>query len=112
MSSSEVLESDPLTRSSLIFHDLDPSKGDKFVLEDRQDVTELLEDNKRSYNSYDQRARHKGTFHRYAEIPMNLFMEMWAQGRFRGTKLSREDARWLDDPDNKAFRTRPGSLSR
>lgn len=109
--SSEVLMSDPLTRSSLIFHNVDPAKGDKYVFEDRQDVTELIEDNKRAYNAVDERARH-GVFNRYAEIPMNLFMDLWKQGRFRGSKLSRDDARWLDDPDNKAFRRRPGKLSR
>lgn len=113
LSSSEVLMSDPLTRTKTIFHNLNPAKGDEFVIEDRQDVTELVDTNKRLYNSFDERSKFgKGAFHRVASIPLNVFFDLWKQGRFRGAKLSHDDARWLDDPDNRFFRTRPGKMSK
>jgi hypothetical protein len=44
---------------------------------------------------------------RVASIPMGVYMELDAKGIARDEKAF---ARWLDDPDQRAFRTRPGRL--
>ena len=105
---SEVLASDPLAKIQTIFHPHGDDKG-TYTLEERQDVTELLESNKVAYNSVVERARH-GTFNRYASIPLNLFFEQWAKGMWRGSKLGQEERRWLNDNENRFFRTRPGRV--
>jgi len=109
MSNSEVLSSDPLGKIQTIFHPHNDDSG-TFTLEERQDVTDLIDTNKRLYNEVDERARFGNGIVRVASIPMNIFLQAWKQGRFRGSKLSKEDRAWLNDSDNKAFRTRPGRL--
>jgi hypothetical protein len=76
--------------------------------EERQDVTEIVEDNKHFMNATDERARY-GEFDRVASIPIGVFMELRKKGIVQDRKAF---ARWLDDPDNKVFRTRPGKLSK
>lgn len=105
---SEVLASDPIGKIQTIFHPSNDEAGN-YVLEERQDVTDLVEHNKAAYNSIDERARH-GTFNRYASIPLNLFFDLFKKGHFRGAKLSKDDKRWLNDSDNRFFRTRPGRV--
>lgn len=109
MSGSEVLMSDPIAKIQTIFHPTDEN-GEKFVLEERQDVTELIDQNKRLYNSIDERARYKGTFNRVASIPLNVMLDCYRKGMFRSNKLSKEDKAFLNDPDNRFFRTRPGRV--
>ena len=74
-----------------------------------QDAEDIVEANKLFYNSTDERARYGEKFTRMASVPMNVYMELVRTG------VANDEAaftRWLDDPDNKAFRTRPGKLSR
>ena len=75
--------------------------------------TELVVDDvnlKAQYNQFDERAPWKGGMHKVAEIPLPLFFEMNRKtgGDFaRNPKLVRA---WVNDPDNKVFRTRPGRI--
>jgi hypothetical protein len=105
---SEVLASDPIAKIQTIFHPTNDVNGG-YVLEERQDVTDLVETNKAVYNSIDQRAKHD-TMNRYASIPLNLFFEQWGKGMWRGNKLGQEEKRWLNDNENRFFRTRPGRV--
>lgn len=104
----EVLSSDPLTKIKTIFH---PTRDDKgtFHLEETQDAEDIVDVNKRLYNSVDERARF-GDFARVASIPLVVFMDCWKKGMFRGAKLSKEDKKFLNDSDNRFFRTRPGRV--
>lgn len=90
-----------------MFHAEDPSGG-SHIYEDVQDVTEILDANKAEYNMHDERSRwnHEGT--KVASIPLVVWEELKRKGIADDQKAL---LRWLDDPDNRAFRTRPGKLS-
>ena len=71
-----------------------------------QDVTNVIEAAKQSYNSTDERARW-GEWTRVASIPISLYFDLKAKGIADDPKAMR---RWLMDRDNQGFRTRPGNL--
>lgn len=80
-----------------------------WVIERQQDVERIIELNKSEYNSTDERATHKSeNFNRYARIPMVVLMKLERDGILRDSKAFRK---WLDNPDNRFFRTRPGRLA-
>jgi hypothetical protein len=105
---SSILVSDPITRIQTIFHP--DADGDKYVIEEKQDAEDIVEANRHLYNQFDERANWKGDMHRVASIPLSVFMGAYKRGLFRGAKLSKEDSAFLNDPDNRAFRTRPGRV--
>lgn len=96
--------------------DTDPASGtteyfsydevdDTFTIETQQDVSGLVDANKRAYNDSGQ--GWKGDMHRVASIPMNVYMELQRQGIIDDPAALR---RWLNDPENQYFRTRPGRV--
>lgn len=101
---SRVFEIDQLTGSVQHFH-FDESGSDdrkgRFVIEDVQIVDSILEQNTALRNS-GVRASRKSLGRRVASIPMNIYMELAAKGI---TKDPKRMAKWLDDPDNRAWRT-------
>jgi hypothetical protein len=101
-----LVDYDPLTRTSKLFHY--DHTDDTFVIKTVQDVEPILEANKAAMNSLDERAKH-GEFDRVASIPMPIYMELQRKGIADDPTAF---TRWLDDPDNRAFRTRPGKLSK
>ena len=103
--SGRLLDYDPLTRTKRIFH-YDPTTGG-FVIETLQDVEDIVESDKASFRSVDERAGWKGDMHRVASIPMNIYAELARKGIADDEKALR---RWLNDPDNRVFRTRPGKV--
>lgn len=101
-----VLEFDPVLAIKRLFH-FDHTT-DETVIENKQDVTQIIELNKASYAAHDERTPY-GDMSRVASIPMNVYMDLVAKG------IAQDEAafkRWLDDADQRAFRTRPGKLSR
>jgi hypothetical protein len=106
---SRILASDPITKAQTIFHGHNDDAG-SYTIEETQDVTDLVEQNRAQYNSVDERAGWKGNMHRVASIPLVTFFDLWKKGYFRGNKLSKDDKRWLNDSENRFFRTRPGTL--
>ena len=102
---SDVLESDVITRSSSLLH----MDGDKYHLEETRDAEDIVEMNKAAYASIDERSRW-GRINRVASIPLVLFFDLWKKGYFRGNKLSKDDKKWLNDNENRFFRTRPGRV--
>lgn len=83
-------------------------ENDQLHIESKQDATDIIEANKLFYNSTDERARYRD-LDRVASIPMNLYFDLWRQGIVQDNKRF---MKWLDDPENRFFRTRPGSLSK
>ena len=92
--------------SATYYHE-DPVTGD-ITLEDVMDATDLVEHNVAVSNNYDERTpwNLQGMgLNRVASIPMNVFMELKKKGIVDDKKAFR---RWLNDRDNRVFRTRPG----
>lgn len=102
-----LFDDDPIVGKRQILH-VD-EVDDKVVFEEKHDVTDILETNKALQNMVDEKANWKGEMHRVASIPMGIFMELQRKGI---TKDKKAFLRWLDDPEQKVFRTRPGKLSK
>ena len=80
---------------------------DEAVIETIMDVSGVVADNQQKFNQFDERANWKGDMHHVASIPMALFYKMKAEGKLDDQAYMK---RWLNDPDNRAFRTRPGEV--
>ena len=99
-----LFDYDPVAKTKQFFHF--NHADDSGVIETLQDCTDIVEDAKGKFNLIDERAGWKGDIHHVAQIPNSVFFAL--------PKALREDPkalkRWLNDPDQKAFRTRPGKL--
>jgi len=83
------------------------AEKDEATIETIIDATQIVSDNKDKFNSFDEKANWKGDMHHVASIPMALFYQMKAEGKLDDQAYMK---RWLNDPDNRAFRTRPGEV--
>ena len=92
---------DPLTGVTEYWHVTD--KGE-YVIEKIQDVTSIVEANKRQYNEAPQKY---GDMNKVASIPLSVYYELKRQGIADDPKAVRK---WLNDSNNQAFRTRLGTL--
>lgn len=94
---------DPLTGITEYYH-YDADTGG-FAIEARQEITELVEINKFLTNETTG-ARHKD-MSLIASYPMTVYLDLKQRGI-----LPHQDekayTKWLNDPDNKVFRTRGG----
>jgi len=90
-----------------IFHDADGN----FILETRQDVSGILEENKAEFASIDERAKW-GDLTKIASLPMVVVDDLNKKGIMRGFAVidERRFRAFLNDPDNRFFRTRPGEV--
>jgi hypothetical protein len=89
------------------------SDGDGgIVIETRQDISDILEQNKKEYNSYDERARWSDHMfgNKVASIPLTVIDDLNAKGIMRGFAVLDEKRfkAWLNERDNRVFRTRTG----
>lgn len=104
--SDTLFDFDPITKIESHVHE----EEGKLTVASFQDVEDIIEANKRLYNSTDERARYTAeVFNHTAQIPLNIWFELWRTGVAQDEMSLRK---WLDNPDNKYFRTRPGKLSR
>ena len=82
------------------------------VIQTRQDVSDIVEQNKKEYNSYDEKARWSDQLfgNKVASIPMTVIDDLNKVGIMRGFAILDEKrfAAWLNDPMNRAWRTRTG----
>jgi hypothetical protein len=103
MMSRRLLSRDPVTgvESYFTYHD----DRDAFSIETVQNVDDVLDENKRDYN--DAQTGWKGDMHKVASIPLSLYWELKMQGIIDDQTALK---RWLNDPDNKYFRTKPGRV--
>ena len=93
---------DPLTGvASYVDYD---EATDSYTLVDEVDPTALIEWNKKLYNEAPERW---GELASVAKVPMLLRHKLIREGIWDDPKAKRK---WLNDPDNRAFRTRPGRL--
>lgn len=82
------------------------------VIKTSQDVSNIVEANKNEFNSYDERAKWSDDVYgnKVASIPLTVIDDLNKQGIMRGFAVIDEKRfrHWLNQPDNRAFRTRPG----
>jgi len=77
------------------------------TMESKQDVDDIVADAKARFRCFDERTPWKGEFHHVARIPMTLVTQMMREGIWGDKDAMRK---WLNDPDNSVFRTRPGRV--
>lgn len=90
------------------------SESGLYVLRE-QDVAPNVEHNRQQYNDTDIFKRLKSFMWPVASIPVNVYMDLMRQGivRFEGGRRVVDEVklrRWLNDPDNRHFRTTPGTV--
>lgn len=101
-----ILSTDPLAGVRTLWHE-DATDG-TITVHTEHNVEDIVDAAVAQHRATDERARW-GDMAKVASIPLPLFLELERTGLSRDQKAFR---RWLDDPDNAAFRTRPGKLSR
>ena len=89
------------------------SDGDGgIIIQTKQDITDIIEQNKKEYNSYDEKARWSDELfgNKIASIPFTVIDELNKQGIMRGFAVLDEKRfrAWLNERDNRVFRTRTG----
>ena len=94
-------------RNSVI-HNVD----NNVIIETRQDVTVIIEDNNNQRKYTDKRTRWGDDLfdNKIASIPLTVFDELNKRGIVRGFHVIDQKAfkKFLNDPDNRVFRTREG----
>ena len=106
MSMKRILDYDPATGVTQWYH-FDEITGD-VGLETQQDVAAVIEGTKGAFNPVDERAPWKGDVHKVASVPMSIYHQLAkVSNNFKDQKAIRK---WLNDSDNRVFRTRPGRV--
>jgi hypothetical protein len=91
--------------------------GDQLIIEQKQDISAILEHNKALYNQSLDRKGWDGNNaispnNKVASIPLVVFAELEKQGITRGFQVLDMDRfrAFLNNPDNQVFRTRMGTV--
>jgi hypothetical protein len=105
-----LLDNDLLTGIKTEFNYEEDSSGqlskDKFVISTEQDVTKIIESNKRSANAVDKHQKY-GEWSKVASIPLTVYYKLKKDGVLDDQKAMKK---WLNDPDNRYFKTRGGRV--
>jgi hypothetical protein len=100
----KLFDFDPTTGTTKWWHyDAD---RDEATIETVFEVGDIVEQNKAQYSATDERTRW-GEWSKVASIPMPLFYRLKKDGIIDDPSAMK---RWLNDPDNRFFRTRPGRV--
>lgn len=101
---------DPVSGISKYFQYNESSSGreseDTFTISSEQNVRHILDENSATFNSTDERARW-GEGQRVAYIPLAVWQQLKQDGIADDEKRFKA---WLNDSDNRQFRTRPGRV--
>jgi hypothetical protein len=87
--------------------------GDQLIVTQKQDITDIIEANKADYNATDAKTSWGDTLNnRVARIPLTVFAELEKQGITRGFTIldMKRFKDWLNNPENRVFRTRAGRI--
>lgn len=105
----QLLKHDAEKKSKTYYHQ-DPVTG-ATTIEEVSDVTEIIEDNKAQYNRHDERSkwRHDGGQNHVARIPEDVYYDLEFQKIVKNNDI-KALKRFLNDYNNRAFRTRPGRI--
>ena len=82
------------------------------VIQTSQDVTDIVEQNKKEYNENNGSWGGELFDNKIASIPMTVIDELNKKGVMRGFHVvdQKKFRLWLNDPDNRFFRTRQGRI--
>jgi hypothetical protein len=84
------------------------------IIESRQDISGNIEQNRKEFNSFDERAKWSDDMfgNKVASIPLTVIDDLNAKGIMRGFAVVDQTRmkQWLNSPDNRYFRTRPGQV--
>ena len=80
---------------------------DETTIQTSQDVTAVIEANKRDFAAIDNKANWQGEWHHVASIPETLYYKLKAEGKLDDEAYMKK---WLNDPANQIFRTRGGTV--
>lgn len=97
-----IFDTDPLTGITRYWH---VKSNGEYVIETVQEL-DVDESNTRARNSTDKRTKW-GDMSRVASIPLSVFYDLKRQGIVDDQKAFKK---WLNDPDNRVFRTREGTV--
>ena len=103
----KLLKKDELRQS--VSHDTDEG----IVIATQQDVTDIIEQNKREYNASSTTWGDGDVFsNKIASIPFTVIDELNKQKIMRGFHVvdSKRFKAWLNNPDNRFFRTKQGTV--
>jgi len=79
--------------------------NDSFKIVTEQDTTGLIQRSQTNYKRFGKRSPWKGDVHHVGVIPMTVLERAMREG------WGEEDyKRWVNDPDNQKFRSRPGHV--
>lgn len=98
-----LFDYDPVTGRTRLFHY--DHTNDTFQIETKQDVTDLVMVNNEI--AKEDVGKFADGMHRVASIPMNIYFELQRKGILKDKERL---AAWLNDPDNRAFRTKMGRV--
>ena len=82
------------------------TETDEATVETSQNVTAIIEENKQDFNLQEKHSKY-GEWSKVASIPLSIYFELKAQGKLDDDAYMK---RWLNDPENRYFRTRPGQV--
>jgi len=99
-----VISTDPLTGITTYWI-VDPQTG-AVTIQSEQKAEAVLEANKRSYAGINAKERH-GDMSRVASIPLNVYYDLKRKGIVDDPVAFK---RWLNDSENRVFRTRGGTV--
>lgn len=101
-----LFDEDPITKTREWF--VMEDGADSFQIVTEQIVDPICEENQENFKQFDERAPWKGDgFHRVAGIPANVVADLMRKGILLDPKAMK---RWLNDPENRKYRTRPGRV--
>ncbi|MBU9259096.1 hypothetical protein KTD13_01880 [Burkholderia multivorans] len=103
----KTFDYDPLFGIHRIWH-YDEST-DTATIETVQSHSALLDVNRGEFNVIDERARWGDGMTKVASIPLVVLEDLKKKGILDDQTAFKK---WLDDPENRFFRTRPGKLSK
>lgn len=105
----KILGTDKIKKRQSVAHNTD----DGIVIATEQDITEIIEQNKREYNASSTTWGDGDVFsNKIASIPFTVIDELNKQKIMRGFHVvdSKRFKAWLNNPDNRFFRTKQGTV--
>lgn len=103
MGNKKVLSHDPLTGVTKYWVD----NGDgTFTIETDQDFKKIIQNNRNLTKETDKHTKW-GEWSRVASIPLTVYYDLKQKGILDDEKALKK---WLNDPENKYFRTREGKV--